>query len=442
MGSPANTRASVGEILKNVYEPNINSAVKREVFFLHGIKKAPYDGKGKAYVFATHLKRNTAAYARAADDYFETAGAEVVRNGTVTPKYAHIPFEINADLMAASKGDKHAFVDGMKLVQQTAKEMLTRELNRYAVGDGRGILLTVTATVTGGSATAVVTCNSTKYLEEGMLLDIWAGATAYTQRNGAALVNGRTQSPFFKVDSITSDTQFVVSMTDGSNVPSGVVANDVAVRKWNAYSTGSARACYEPDGLRIMADDGTLDPSGGLHGISSTDFGKWKGINKDGSGYDASPAMVSALAIQFRRWSSTMFDTLWCHDNQAHGLIYGTEGSYQQKRYTDAAVEQIGANTEAVVVNVSSKKVKIRTDIDLPETELYGFDSKVIRYLELWDVQLLEQADGLYLTPWRDAGGQKHAQVGFWGWAGNWFTVIRNGISRVHSINTPTSLPW
>lgn len=441
MGSPANTRSSLQDLLKTIYEKNLNEGVKKDVFFLNAIKKAPYDGKGEAYVFATHLKRNTNAYARGADDYFESAGAEVVKKGTVHPAYAHIPFEINHDLMKASKGDAHAFTDGMKLVQNTCKSMLTRELNRYAVGDGRGILCTLTANVTGGSATATVTVNSTKYLEEGMLLDLWNGAAGTTHRNGGALSGGRTPGPWFKVESITDDTTFVVSMSDATNVPAGIVSTDVATRKWNSY-VDTNRYSYEPNGLRLMADDGTLDPVGGLHGISATSFGRWKGINKDGTGYDASPAVVSAMAIQFRRWSATMFDTIWCHDNQAHGLIYGAEGSYQQKRYVDGKVEEQGANEEAIVINVSGKKVRIKTDLDLPEDELQFFDSKVIRYLEFWDIQLLEQADGLYLTPWRDSGGQKHAQIGFYGWSGNWFTVIRNGIARVSGLNKPASLPW
>lgn len=441
MGSPANTRSTLQELLKTIYEPNLNKAIKKDVFFLFAVKKAPFDGKGEQYQFGTHLKRNNAAYARSADDYFESAGAESVKKGSVTPAYAHIPFEINADLMKASKGDAHAFTDGMKLVQNSAKESLTRELNRYAVGDGRGILATVAANVAGAAATAIVTVNSTKYLEEGMLLDCWNGVAGVVPR-GAGLGGGtRTIAPWFKVNSITDETTFVVAMTDGSNVPA-LTAADVFTRKWNSYVSGGVRYSYEPNGLRLMADDGTLDPTNGLHGISAATFGRWKGINKDGTGYDASPAIVSAMAIQFRRWSATMFDTIWTHDNQAHGLIYGAEGSYQQKRYTDAKVEELGANEEAVVINVSGKKVRIRTDLDLPEDEINFFDSKVVRYLEFWDIQLLEQADGQYLTPWRDSGGQKHAQIGFYGWSGNWFTTVRNGIGRVYGLNKPASLPW
>lgn len=450
MANVSNTRSAGGqtgqaanlvEILKVVYEKNMNEGIRSLVFFFQALAKNKVDGKGKQYTFATHLGRNTAVSARTADDYLEQGQPEKVVNGTVNMAYVHIPFEISYDLMVASKEDAAAFVDGMQLVQNSAREMMKRELNRMGVGDGSGTVATVAATVTGGSATATVTVDTTKYLEDGMLLDIWVAAKT-SQRNGVALNSaGYTQSPWFQVKSITSETQFVVQMSDGSNVPSGVVATDVVTRKRNAFYSSTFQ-CNEPNGLRLMSDDGTIDPTGGLHGISPTTYWRWKGINKDGSGFDASPALVSAMGIQFRRWSATFFNSIWCHDNQAHGLLYGNEGSYKDKRFVDAAPTDIGASYEDVVINVSGQKVKIKVDLDLPEDTIYFFDTKVLGYAELWPVKLLEQADGLYLTPWRDSTGQRLAQVGFYGWSGNFFTRIRSGIGRVYGLNKPASLPW
>ncbi|MGE5617334.1 MAG: hypothetical protein ACM3UX_00195, partial [Candidatus Woesearchaeota archaeon] len=166
-----------------------------------------------------------------------------------------------------------------------------------------------------------------------------------------------------------------------------------------------------------------------------------KGIVRDAGGKDVSPAIVSAIAMLYRRWSNTMFDTIWCHGNQGHGLIYGDEGSYKDKRFVDAEPTKLGANEEDVVVNVHGQRLRIRMDDDLPETELNVYDSKVIRYVELYGIELLEQADGQYLTPWRDSTGQRHAQVGFWGWSGNWGTVMRNAICRITGLSRPASLP-
>jgi len=438
-----NTRSTVSEVLKVVYEPSMNEGIRSLVFFFSALTKAKHDGKGKQYTFATHLGRNTAVSARGADDYLEQGLPENVKNGTVNPAYVHIPFEISYDLMQASKGDAHAFADGMELIQNSAREMLKRELNRMAVGDGRGIICTITGNVTGGSATATVTCDRTKYLEDGMLLDAWNGAAGTTIRNGS-LTGGVSQGPWLKVQSITDDLTFVAAMSDGSNIPSAgnqIVTNDVLTRKKNSY-VNTNRYSYEPNGLRLMADDGTLDPTNGLHGISASTNTKWKGINKDGTGIDVSPAVVSAMQIQFRRWSATFFDTIWAHDNQGFGLLYGTEGSYKEKRFVDAKTTEVGDSYEDVVINVGGRKVRIKFDLDLPEDELQFFDAKVLGYLELWGIKLLEQADGLFLTPWRDATGQRLAQVGYYGWSGNFFTRIRNGIGRVYGLNKPAALPW
>lgn len=438
-----NTRAVLGELLKTVYEPSLNSGVKSQAFFLKAFTAKKFDGKGKQYEFATHLAFNQMVAARSADDYFEAGQTERVYNGTITPKYIHIPFEISHDLMVASKGDKHAFAEGMTLVQETSQEIFKRDLNRVAVGDGRGILATLTAAVAGGGATATCSVNTTKFLADGMILDIWDGPAAITQRNGVALdANGQTASPWFKCITVIDETSFTLGMSTGAVIPAGVISlGDVIIRKKNAYVSGAARLSYEPAGLRLMADDGTLDPATGYLDISATTVSAWKGIIRDAAGAPVSPAIVSAIAMLYRRWSNTMFNTIWCHGNQGHGLIYGDEGSYKDKRFVDAEPTRLGADEEDVIVNVHGKKLRIKMDDDLPVDELNVFDSKVLRYIELYGIELLEQADGQYLTPWRDSTGQKHAQVGFWGWAGNWGCVLRNAIARITNLQRPASLP-
>lgn len=438
MTTVANTRAVLGELLKVVYEPSLNSGVKSSAFFLKAFTAKKYDGKGKRYEFATHLAFNQMVAARGADDYFEAGQPERVFNGQITPAYLHIPFEISHDLMVASKGDKHAFAEGMSLVQDTSREIFKRELNRCAVGDGRGILATIAANVAGGAATATVTVNDTKFLADGMLIDIWDGAAGVNKRNNAA---GNIYGRVKLVIDRTSFTLEMFNTTGGAagNVPA-LTLNDVIIRKGNAYVDTGVRKSYEPAGLRLMADDGTLDPTGGYLGISASNASAWKGIVRSAV-VDVSPAIVSAVAMLYRRWSNTMFDTIWCHGNQGHGLIYGTEGSYKEKRFVDASVSEVGGNDEDIIVNAGGKKVKIRMDDDLPEDELNFFDSKVLRYVELYGIELLEQADGQFLTPWRDTVGQRHAQVGFWGWSGNWGTVMRNAICRVSGLNRPASLP-
>jgi hypothetical protein len=443
MATVANTRAVLGELLKTVYEPSLNEGIKSQAYFLKAFTAKKYDGKGKEYVFATHLAFNQMVAARGADDYFEAGQPERVFNGTIKPAYLHIPFEISHDLMVASKGDKHAFAEGMSLVQDTSQTVFKRDLNRVAVGDGRGILCTIAAAVAGGGATAVCEVDSTKFLADGMILDIWDGPAAITQRNGQALdAAGQTQSPWFKCVNVIDETHFTLGMSTGGNIPAGVIAvGDVIIRKKNAYVADGARKTYEPAGLRMMADDGTLDPAAGYLGISATNASAWKGIVRSAGGADVSPAIVSAIAMLYRRWSNTMFDTIWCHGNQGHGLIYGNEGSYKDKRFVDAEPTKLGADEEDVVVNVHGKKLRIKMDDDLPEDELNVFDSKVLRYVELYGIELLEQADGQYLTPWRDSVGQRHAQVGFWGWSGNWGTVMRNAICRITDLARPASLP-
>jgi hypothetical protein len=442
MATIANTRALLTELLKIVYEPSINSAVRDSTFFLKAFTAKKYDGKGKQYTFAAHLQFNQMVAARSADDYLESAQQEKVANGTITPKYLHIPFEISHDLMVASKGDEHAFADGMSLVQETSRRTFRRDMNRMAVGDGRGILATVTANLGSADGPLTVTVDTTKFLQDGMIVEVWNGAatTNVTRRNNYA------GNEYIKILTVLSSTTASIDtwnsstgVVGGTNVPA-LTSADVLIRKGTAY-VNTTRFSNEPDGLRLMADDGTLDPSGGYLGISASTFSNWKGIVRDAGGVSVSPGLVSAVGMLYRRWSNTMFDTIWCHGNQGNGLIYGDEGSYKDKRFVDAEVNRLGTDEEDIIVNVRGKKVRIRQDDDLSETELNFFDSKVIRYVELYGIELLEQADGQYLTPWRDSTGQRYAQVGFWGWAGNWGCVMRNAIARIYNVGAPASIP-
>ncbi len=443
---PANDRSTLNKALKYVYEPGLNFAIANEVSFLNAFTKKKFPGVGKAYVFATHLKRNTNVGSRAHDGYYLPAAGETVDNGSVVPTYTHIPFEITNDLIKASKGDKAAFKDGMRIVQETSRLTITKDLNRQALGDGSGVLCSL-ALDAGGAGTRTLTINgdsgptSTKFLEEGMMFDVWAKAGA-TRRNdtGTETVEA-TQAKAFVVVSVLTDTTFSAKIVDGTAIPA-ITANDVVIRWGNCVAVAGVRTCREANGLRLMADDGTLDPTGGLHGIDPATYNRWKGLVKDAGAIAVSPAIPSALAILFKQKSSAKYDRLWMHDNQAHGLIYGADGSYKDKRYVNGSVTEIGDNTEAVVINVGGRKVKCEIDIDMVETELYAIASEVIRYVEMNGVELEEQADGQYLVPWRDSTGAKPAQVGYWMFRGNWAITMRNAVARVYNLTKPASLPW
>jgi hypothetical protein len=444
---PANDRSTLNKALKFIYEPGLNFAIQNNIVFLNGFTKKKFPGVGKAYVFATHLKRNTNVGSRAHDGYYLPAGGETVDNGSVLPTYTHIPFEITNDLMKAAKGDRAAFKDGMRIVQETSRNTITKDLNRQALGDGTGVLCSLAADA-GGAGTRTLTVNgdsgrpNTLFLEEGMWLDVWSKAGATRRNDGAANPTTETaQAKAIVVQSVTDDTTFTAAMYDATAMPA-ITANDVVTRWGNSVYNGTARASRESNGLRLFADDGTLDPTGGLHGISAATYNRWKGIVKDAGGIPISPAVASAVGILFKQKSSTKYDQMWMHDNQAHGLLYGADGSYKDKRFVNGSVTEIGDNTEAVVINVGGRKIKVNVDIDMMETEAYFLASEVFRYVELNGVELEEQADGQFLVPWRDSTGAKPAQVGYWMFRGNWAVTMRNAVCRVYNLAKPASLPW
>jgi len=294
----------------------------------------------------------------------------------------------------------------------------------------------------GGAGTRTLTIANvggtfnTKLLQQGMPLDAW---------NGNSRVNGGASTglptDWLVVQSVISDQTFSVAMFSGGSIPA-IAANSFITRMGNHLAPAGTRLSYESNGLRLFADDGTLDPAGGLHGISAASYDAWKAIIKDSGVADFGPGVASAVGILFKQQSPFSFNSIWCHDNQAHGLIYGNDGSYKDKRFVNASVTDVGDNSEAVVINVAGKKVRVNVDWYIDETTAYFVDNAQIRYCELNGVELEEQADGQFLTPYRDSTGQKPAQVGYWMFRGNWAIVARNAVARIYNLSKPSSLPW
>lgn len=436
-----NTRTTLDKALKYVYEPGMNFALVNNVAALNSFTKRKFPGEGKAYVFATHLKRNTYVASRAHDGYYAPTGTETPENGQVVPTYTHIGFEITNDIIKASKGDKASFKDSMKMVMDTARDTLQTDLNRQFHGDGRGILAAIGADAGGaGEATYTVQAGySTKHLQQGMPVDAWAAAGA-TRRNSAGT---ETVPPtdWLVVTSVLSDTQFKAAMFSGGARPA-ITAGDVLIRMGNAYGSAGTRKTYEANGLRAFADDGTGDPAGGLHGISTAAYDAWMPIIKNANLAAAGPGLAAAVGILFKQKSSRSFNAIWTHDNQAHGLLYGEDGSYKDKRFVNGKYEEVGGDHEAIVINVGGRKVKVQLDWFIDEQTMFFLDTTCIRYVELNGVELEEQADGQYLVPYRDSTGPKPARVGYWMFRGNWATVARNAIARIYNLKKPVSLPW
>jgi len=434
-----NTRTTLDKALKYIYEPGMNFALINNTVAFSAFTKRKFPGVGKAYVFATHLKRNEYVAARKHDGYYAPTGTETPENGSVVPSYVHIGFEITNDVIKASKGDKAAFKDGMKMAMDTSRDTLQTHLNRMFLGDGTGIICDV-ATFGGGAGTQTLTIKSTstystKMLRQGMPLDFW---NANTRVNGGA---GELPTDWAVVQSVLSDTTFSVAMYGGGSVPA-IADGSYVITMGNAWVNSGTRACLEPNGLRLFADDGTLDPTSGLHGISGTSYDAWQAIIKNAQGADAGPGLASAMAISYMQKSPFKFNMIWVHPQQQHGLIYGNDGSYKDKRFVNGSVTDIGDNMEAVVINVAGRKIKVQADWFINETEMTFLDSAQMRYVELNGVELEEQADGQYMTPWRDSTGAKPAQVGYWMFRGNWAIVARNAIARAYGLSKPSSMPW
>jgi hypothetical protein len=424
-------RASVGKILKPIFDKRARSLLAEEYNFFKYIKEA--DGEkikldGEDFVISVQYQRNDRAENFTEEGDLPFSGAAQFEQAKLRASRIAQPIQINHELKMLAQRDVATFATRLEMLWDDSKMALARTLNKQSVGDGTGVLTTATGALTDASATSTLAVADSSQFEENQSLDIW---------NSALGVLRNPTNVKYVVVSINSATQITVARSDGQNHGTGGASSVANTDKIVRAGSISGAAFIGMNGLQaITAGSGTT-----FMGLSGTTYAKWNATRVDAGGANIGPRLLGRAQIAARRVSNSAgkMNTIWCSPEQSLEVVYGGSGTYPDVRFSreDAAKASV-KNQNKPTFNFGGQDIEVMTDLDLPLTKAIMFNSASLLVGSLHDVQL-EDFDGQTSLPVFNTttGKYKPADISWLTWRGNLGCFSRNEFVEVYGLPTP-----
>ena len=165
--------STLDSVLKYDYLGPIREQINNATPFLAELKKSSKEVVGKSVYLPLHYGRNSGVGARGTSGTatLPTAGTQLYKESIFLTKDIYGSIEISGKTIRATRNDKGAFLRAVASETEGITKDVGVDIDRQLVmSDTTGQL-----TLTNGSDTsAVVTVDSTQYLEEGMVIDVGA----------------------------------------------------------------------------------------------------------------------------------------------------------------------------------------------------------------------------------------------------------------------------
>lgn len=429
-GDSSANRASLGAILKPIFDKQARSILPEEYNFWKFIKEA--DGEkikldGEDFVIAVQTQRNDRSEFFTEEGLLPGSGVPTFVQAKIRAARIAQPIQINHELKMLASRDAASFATRLEMLWQDARDSLARTMNKHSVSDGTGVITTAAGAISDGATSTLAVTDSTG-IEENMTLDIWnTGLT--TKRNSSAYA--------YVVVSVNSATQITVAKTNGTSFATEGVANtDKIVRAGSMAGAGTA-AFIGMNGLQgITASGGTT-----FMGLSGTTYAKWNATRVDAAGAQVGPRLLGRAQIAARRNSNSAgkLNTIWMSPEQSLEVVYGGAGTYPDVRFSreDAAKASV-KNQNKPTFNFGGQDIDVATDLDMPLTKAIMFNKDALLVGQLHDVQL-EDFDGATSLPVFDqaTGKYKPADISWLTWRGNMGCFARNEFVEVYGLPVP-----
>lgn len=212
------TLTTIDGILKERYLPTVREAMTNGRVLLEKVQRNSEEYDGKKVVIALNKSRNSGLGAAAENGTLPTAGNQGYEDATYTLKYVYGRGQITGQAMELSRTNAGAFAKALEREMKGLTRDFKNDLNRIFNGAGDNVLATVATSVTSTS----ITVDSTRFINEGDLIDI----------NGDQVT----------VTTVDSETAFTTANTT-------VVAGEFVKRRIGASVVA------EPDGIALAIDD-------------------------------------------------------------------------------------------------------------------------------------------------------------------------------------------
>lgn len=263
------TLTTFDEALKIDYLPTIREQLNLDTILMNKIVRNERDVSGKQWQLVAHYYRNSGIGARPDNGTLPTAGQQKYLNpyGVVAYNYGRI--SVTGPTMAASRNDRGAIVRALESEIKGVTADLKKDINYQLFNDGTSRRCLVNGDP-GTGTTLTVDSPGTKYLYDGMIIDIIGDD------------DGVANDSDVTVSTVDSDTQVTVSAA----LDAAIDDNDWVIAANSHDGAGVTPSnSYEMMGIKGIVDDGTYVTT--LHNLSRSSYAWWKcstNSNDDNSG--------------------------------------------------------------------------------------------------------------------------------------------------------------
>jgi len=246
--------------LKIDYLPVIREQLNNTNILSAKIERNERDVSGKRWQITTHTTRNSGVGA-GTETGLPTAGKQAYANPYGNVKYNRGRISVSGPVIEASKNDKGAMARALESEIKGVTADLKKEVNYQFFNDGTAVRAIINGDP-GTEVTLTLDNPGTRWLQEGMIIDIIDPATGDVTTSGTSLT----------LSTISSATAAKLSAAANADVAD----NDWIIRHGaRALGGGSLtlNPSYEMMGLKGIIDDGTYVDT--LHNISRTSYPYW-----------------------------------------------------------------------------------------------------------------------------------------------------------------------
>jgi hypothetical protein len=345
------TLATADAILKDLYRGPIIEQLNYKTYMLDRIQRdsESVDMYGRRAIFPVHSAPNFSPTSITDGGTLPTPGFQGVQDAIVAIRYHAASFEISDAAAKQANGNDGAFVNLLQFESEKIAKDLKKQINRQVMGDGTGLLATLTSSP---AAANNFTVDSTQYLKVGQPVDI------LTKSTGAGSAVSLT---------ITAINRTTKTVTVSANVTQTTTTDGL-------YAPG-ARNNELDGGLRAVT--GT---SRTLHSINSATAGNefWNGARRAASGATAGEGLFEQLADDIGASGDGEVEVFIT----SRGIKRRLADTYQStKRFTNADAVTIHGGYSAIFVN----EIPVIADDDVPKGWVFALREDAFKWVQVGD---------------------------------------------------------
>lgn len=227
----ANTFASISNavgVLKNYYAGPIVTQFNDEIPFYKQCEKGKEKWNGLQVNRPVKVRRNPGIGATSDGGALPVIGKQTTTQAAITAKYNYLRFGVTGPMIKASQGDKGSFVSIMEYEMSEGLNDLKNDVNRQVQWDGTSDLAVVSANAVASNSITVTGRESTedgnKFLDVGMVIDIYSGTTKVASGIEITDVSGTTTATLTLATAVTvSANDIVVRQSSFGQEMSGIL---------------------------------------------------------------------------------------------------------------------------------------------------------------------------------------------------------------------------